>query len=378
MSLQSLVLCSDERIVRVLRRVLSELDIRIEQAADADTAIRKLTRRRFEAVIVDCADEYLASLVLRSARTAPCNKHAVAVAMIDGQKAVRSAFDLGAHFVLYKPISMERAKSSFRAARALMKRERRRNARVPVEIPITLFSADDQAPIRTVTLDLGEGGVALKLPHRPRVGNMRIEFALPGNGFKVECTAEVAWENVKRQSGIRFGEISTEAKNQIRSWLISHTPELEPDDPPTHCKLSDLSLGGCYLETSSPFPIRTAVILSMRVEDLELQAEGVVRVMHPEIGMGVEFTKKSGIQKDAVEKFIHALAGSSGQVPDLRVEPEGLLSEEDAATGYSDSGPEDALLRLFANTELTADTFRGELLRQRREHSEQADALASQ
>jgi CheY-like chemotaxis protein len=82
MSLQSLVFCPDEKIVRVLRRVLSDLEIAVERCSDADSAIRKLTRQRFEAVIVDCSDEDVASQVLKSARSAPCNKHAVAVAIV--------------------------------------------------------------------------------------------------------------------------------------------------------------------------------------------------------------------------------------------------------------------------------------------------------
>jgi DNA-binding NtrC family response regulator len=137
MSLQALLLCSDDKIVKVLRRVLSDLEIDVEISVDADSAVRKLTRRRFEAVVVDCNDEDLAAAVLSSVRSAPCNKRSIAVAMIDGQKAVRSAFALGAHFVLYKPISAERARTSFRAARALMKCERRRNTRVAIQIPAT-------------------------------------------------------------------------------------------------------------------------------------------------------------------------------------------------------------------------------------------------
>ena len=100
MGLQSLVFCSDEKIVRVLRRVLSDLEISIDQCRDSNSAIHKLTRQRFEAVIVDCTDEQAAAQVLKSARSAPCNKRAVAVAIIDGTTALRSAFDLGAHFVL--------------------------------------------------------------------------------------------------------------------------------------------------------------------------------------------------------------------------------------------------------------------------------------
>jgi DNA-binding NtrC family response regulator len=111
MSLKSLVLCADEKIVRVLRRVLSDLDIGIEHCTDPDGAIHKLTRQRFEAIIIDCTDLKTATSVLKSARSAPANKRAIAVAIMDGHTGLRSAFDMGAHFVLYKPVSTERAKS---------------------------------------------------------------------------------------------------------------------------------------------------------------------------------------------------------------------------------------------------------------------------
>ena len=68
MSLQALVFCADEKVARVLRRVLGELEIAVEQCTDADSAIQKLTRKRYEAVIVDCADPTISSRVLRSAR----------------------------------------------------------------------------------------------------------------------------------------------------------------------------------------------------------------------------------------------------------------------------------------------------------------------
>jgi CheY-like chemotaxis protein len=181
MTLKCLLLCSDDKIVRVLRRVLGDLEISVEHCTDADSAIRKLTRQRFESVIVDCTDEKVASLVLRSARSAPCNKRAVAVAVVDGQKALRSAFDLGAHFVLYKPVSSERAKASFRAARALMKCERRRNTRIAIQIPVTLVNADESGQQNTVSTDLSEGGMALQQFRRTKkVTRVRVQFTLPG------------------------------------------------------------------------------------------------------------------------------------------------------------------------------------------------------
>jgi DNA-binding response OmpR family regulator len=374
MSLQSLVLCSDEKIARVLRRVLSDLDIGIDQSPDADSAIRKLTRQRYEAVIVDCTDEQAASQVLKSARTAPCNKRAVAVAVIDGKKALRTAFDLGAHFVLYKPLSAERAKASFRAARALMKRERRRNIRVPIEMPVILVLNDGAGQHRTLTSDLGEGGMAVQSSQRPKThGVLQIQFALPGTEDTIHCGGEVAWENAGRQTGIRFVDLAPEARDQLKAWISGHSPDAEFDDPPLVCKLTDLSLGGCYLEVTTPFPLRTRIVLSMRVRDVQVQAEGVVRVMHPEVGMGVEFTQKTTQQREHVGKFIQALTESNGILPNLLVEPEGLDVGEPAAPGPGAEDMDDPLLHLFLRkAELTTEAFLIELRRQRGTNNEPA------
>src|ERR1700724_769559 len=253
MSLQLLVLCSDDKIVRVLRRVLSDLEIDVEICTDADSAVRKLTRRRFEAVVVDCDDEDVATAVLKSVRSAPCNKRSIAVAMIDGQKAVRGAFALGAHFVLYKPISAERARTSFRAARALMKCERRRNTRVAIQIPVALVTESGARQRKALTSDISQGGMSLKLARRAEdSGPIRIQFTLPGTDNNVECAAEVAWEGGGPQAGIRFVNLSPEKRDQIKSWLARHSPEMEPDDPPADGKLTALSRGGCYVEMASP------------------------------------------------------------------------------------------------------------------------------
>jgi c-di-GMP-binding flagellar brake protein YcgR len=371
MSLQSLVFCPDEKIVRVLRRVLSDLEIAVERCGDADSAIRKLPRQRFEAVIVDCSDEDVASQVLRSARSAPCNKHAVAVAIVDGTTKLRSAFELGAHFVLYKPISSERAKASFRAVRAMMKRERRRNIRVAIEIPVTL-TVKDGGQQRAATSDLSEGGIAIQSSQRPKKqGPMSVQFTLPGTSHVVKCMGEVAWENAGRQTGVRFVDMAPETRDRLKAWISNHSADSEQDDPPVKCKLSDLSLGGCYLETTSPFPERTRVVLSMRIKQLHVQAEGVVRVMHPEVGMGVEFTQKTTQEREHVEKFIHTLTTSGGEIPDLLVEPEGFASGEPAGRDTNIDEPYDPLLDLFRNkADLDTEPFLAELRKQRRSDSE--------
>jgi c-di-GMP-binding flagellar brake protein YcgR len=366
MNLKSLLLCSDEKIVRVLRRTLGDLDIAVELCASAEIALNKLTRERFEAIIVDCAGPGAAA-VLRSARSAPCNKRAIAVAILDPDAGLRSAFEIGAHFILYKPVTVERSKSSFRAARALMKKERRRNARISVHIPVEMSSQESGAHFRVNTTDLGEGGLAISLPRRskPR-GRWELSFALPGTTTAIKVMAEFAWEGAGTQVGLRFHDASPEVARQLAEWLARNSPDAEKDDPPVGCKLTDLSLGGCYLDIASPFPVSTRVTLSMRAAGVELKTEGIVRIMHADRGMGVEFTKTTPEHRELLEKFLSLLTDNRDVLPELLVEPEGLETDPQSSLLALSGQTDDTLLGLFRNQgTLSADAFLIELRNQR-------------
>jgi CheY-like chemotaxis protein len=364
MSLNALVLCSDEKIVRVLRRTLGDLEIAVELCGEADAALRSLTRRRFEAIIVDCAGEGSPE-VLRSARTAPCNKQAVAVAIVDPVIGLKSAFDLGAHFVLYKPVSIERARASFRAARALMKSERRRNARVAVQIPVVLRSLDGAPNMKVTTMDLSEGGMAIGVLNRRRPsGRWQLAFTLPGTDTALELPAEFAWEGTSEQAGLRFLQVPPQAAHALREWLKRNSPDTEQDDPPIRCQLTDMTLGGCYLEISTPFPVSSRVTLSMRAAGVEIRVQGIVRVMHPDKWMGVEFLPAAPDHRPTVERFLSALSENRTLLPEVLVEPEGLEFARGAVRPASVE-TDDPLLQLFYGEPLTAEDFHQALRRQR-------------
>jgi c-di-GMP-binding flagellar brake protein YcgR len=362
--LKALLLCSDEKIVRVLRRTLGDLDIAVELCPNAEMALRKLTRQRYEAIIVDCAGEGAAE-VLRSSRSAPCNKQAVAVAIVEPVVGLRVAFAIGAHFVLYKPVSVERAKSSFRAAKALMKSERRRNTRVAVQMPLLMRNLTGGLNMKATTIDLSEGGVAITLPDgRHPTGRWQIVMTLPGTDSTVEIPGEMAWGGSSAQAGVRFQQMSPEAERKLREWIKQNSADIEQDDPPIRCQLTDLSLGACYLELSSPFPPSSRVSLSMRAGEVELRVHGVVRVMHPDKGMGVEFTQKTAEHRSALENFLQTLNENRSLRPELLVEAEGL--ENDPA-GASKRPPdaEDPLLNLFYRDTMSAEEFQDALREQR-------------
>lgn len=363
--LQALLLCSDDKIVRVLRRVLTDLEIGVEHCTYLDAAVQKLTRQRFEAVIVDCTTQEIANKMLRGIQSAPANKRAIAVAIINGQKDIKSAFELGAHFVLVKPIALDRTKASFRSVRALMKRERRRHARIAVEIPVKIDFVGAPRGMQVVTADLSENGIAVKSKSK-LPPQFTLCFSLPGIAGEIDCRGELAWEG-KPLQGIRFRDLSPEASERLKAWIARQLMGSDADDPPVACRLSDLSLSACYLETESPFPVRTRLQISMRVQSLEVQIEGIVRVMHPGAGMGVQFTAKKRDQTKLVEDFIQTLVSTEGAVPEVEVKPDTIDNSTGALSdGNTDGEHADPLLSLFRfGIELPPEDFHAELRKQR-------------
>jgi CheY-like chemotaxis protein len=315
MSLESLVYCSDNKDTRVLRRVLSDLGIEVEHCGDADSAIYGLTRRRYEAVIVDCEDRHGAAEVLRTARHAPGNQHAIGIALLEEGRPPEAA-DL----LVPKPLSFDRALTSLRGARAVMKRERLRNARVAVEVPITFVT--ERGECIAVTSDIGEGGLSLAIPHKARTSaEMNIRFTLPGTDSTVECRAATAWDDPSGQSGIRFVDLPAQDQTALRSWVSRHASGFEPEDPPQKGDLTDLTPYRCRLVLGSGLPKRTALSLTMKSGG-EVKIDAVVHDSDPEKGMEVEFRRDTDTRRASVEQLLK-LAGKTGRCP-VEVEVMGL------------------------------------------------------
>jgi len=309
--------------------------------------------------------------VLRGAKAAPVNKRALGIVLVEAPVGLKGGFEMGAHFVLHKPLAVERAKASFRAVRALMKRERRLQLRVAVQIPVECFGSGRYT---ANTIDLCEGGMAIQFSGRvAKESPLRFSLELPGASEVLEIYGELAWEGNGDQAGVRFKDATDEQSKILRQWLNSQLSEPEPDDPPVNCRLSDLSLGGCYLTTSSPFPRGTRVILSIKTANLVVRAGGVVLVAHPEFGMGMEFLKSTAEQREQAQRMIKTLRASKDKSPDLQVEPDGLetSSPDDSVDAFQASatkvsGTEDALVDLFRRKfEVPVETFLQQMREQR-------------
>jgi CheY-like chemotaxis protein len=351
MNLTSLLVCSDDRALRVLRSVLGELEIDVEHCADHASAAKELAQRSFGAVIIDCKDDQTFGL-LKNVRSGKQNNKSMAIAIVEARTNLQAAFKLGANFVIFKPISTEKAKSSFRAARALMKRERRRSVRLPVKIVAYLRFHNGDGEQASVS-SLSEGGMSVRFSGSPgkKTGPIGFSFALPDTTTVIEATGTIAWQDLRNHAGIQFGMLPEAALQSLKEWLRLQSGEKH--DPPIRCTLIGLSFGGCFLRTQSPFPSQTRVELLLRAADRSVKTEGKVKLMDPELGMGIEFVPRTPDRQHRLQELIQQMIDNPDTISEVLVEPEGIDWDQTAnQPGETVPGPEtegqaDSLLELF-------------------------------
>jgi hypothetical protein len=69
-------------------------------------------------------------------------------------------------------------------------------------------------------------------------------------------------------------------------------------------KLGDISLNGCYLQTSHPLEVGRRATLSLKVAHNEFQANAIVRACYPGSAMGMEFTFLSKTDRRTLQRLI--------------------------------------------------------------------------
>src|SRR6266700_1198376 len=219
MALQALLLSRDPEVHRTIRRVLDAANIDLDLCNSSDQARHILTRRKYDAVLVDCDDIQDGSIVLRELRQGKSNKSCIAFALVNGRTNVQQAFEMGANVVLDKPISVERATRGVRAAQGLIMRERRRYHRHLVHATGAIL-VDAGSELKLSITNISHGGISIECSRQlDEGGAARLRFQLPGSKRSMEIRGEVVWSTPDGRAGIRFQVISAEVKNDLDAWL---------------------------------------------------------------------------------------------------------------------------------------------------------------
>ena len=219
MALQALLLSNDPEVHRTIRRVLDAANIDLDLSNNSEQARQILQRRKYDALLVDCDDMPHGPQVLRDLRLGKSNKSCIAFALVNGKTNIQQAFEMGANFVLDKPIALDRATRSVRAAQGLIMRERRRYHRHLVKATGAIL-VDQGAELPLNITNISQGGISIECSRRlDEGGAARIKLQLPGTKRSLDIKGEVAWSTPEGRAGIRFQVLSAEAKKELDIWL---------------------------------------------------------------------------------------------------------------------------------------------------------------
>ncbi len=94
---------------------------------------------------------------------------------------------------------------------------------------------------------------------------------------------------------------------------VSVPVEIQTDaaGSPIRCATTDLSLGGCFIETIFPFPIGTNLDLQLSLGTIVLIAATVV-TCDPQVGNGIRFMRMLPEDRETLEAFLQAAQQTHG------------------------------------------------------------------
>jgi c-di-GMP-binding flagellar brake protein YcgR len=356
MDLRVLVVCPDRESASMLMQVImSEMGMAAEQTSSISQGLKLLSDEHFDAIIFDYRADQASEEFLTRLRQSPGNRTTMLIAVVDAEFNARPVFGLGANFVLYRPLSLERTRLSLRAARGLMRRERRRSPRSKVTSSVSI-SYPGSAEFSATLSDISDGGTSITSARiLPDVGKVYFEFALPGQEQLVRLSGEVAWQDSSGRTGIRFLDVPQASRRLIQTWLQQNGAKKSESAPttanqappvgqvseakgssnvsnagnrrselrfpckigaevyrlgtsiPNRCTLSDISEGGCYVEMPTPLAGQSGVEILVRTADIKFKIRGQVLATHPGFGMGVRFMFRDSAEREEILRLLAVL-----------------------------------------------------------------------
>jgi hypothetical protein len=152
------------------------------------------------------------------------NGTTLAIAVVSSQESIRELFSLGVSFVLYKPVAYERALSSLRAARAVMRKEKRKKSRATVHAQALVDYANVEREKATL-IDLAADGMAVSFGKKlPPTSKVYFQFTLPGQKSSIRLSGQVVWQEWNGRAGVQFADVPRSSRRLLDEFLAANVP----------------------------------------------------------------------------------------------------------------------------------------------------------
>lgn len=235
----------------------------------------------------------------------------------------------------------------------------RRSTRLPLEIPLRVTSLDPKVKFaencNTVTVNAHGCGlispkpleagtrVTLEIVSDKQKTTARVLDVVPLDDEKTSWLLGMEMEHAGNFWGIKYAPADWAEEETVAaaSPVPTQKPKLSSAAPaPTkapvaaakqipeavlrrlmsECRLAAISVGACYVQTGTTFPVHAPVKVTIVAANSEHIFRGAVRVEHVGSGMGIEFSGRGEEQQNRIAALIEALGANGDKLPEVRVE----------------------------------------------------------
>jgi CheY-like chemotaxis protein len=219
MGVACLVVTSDTTLLDQLMAGMSGRRASLDLRQDSASAIELASRRHLDGLVIDCDDVHGGTAALAQVRNTRSNKQTTIFAVVNHLTSAEAALDLGANFVLSKPIHETRLRSLLDSAIPKMEREHQRYFRYEVDLPVQFHTTMGQT-LSARMKNISGDGLAISLVDPVKLhGVVIVEFEVPSLDPQVfHAKADVMWSD-SFVMGLRFLYVEKTSAVILRSWL---------------------------------------------------------------------------------------------------------------------------------------------------------------
>ena len=221
MALNVMVVDEELEVLSLAKACLEPLGCEVLEQCHSREAASVVRARKLHLVFLGAQMQHLDAMELAHVIRRSTLNSGIPIVMLTAEhdaRAMRRGVNEGIQFFLAKPLSQERITRFFRAMRSAMWAERRRSARLPLQVTATCRSCS--GTLELPTSNISTGGMLLEPSEGlTRCQEIELEFPLPGYDRPIRVTATVRHQASEVGIGVKFQDISPVNLRAIDSYF---------------------------------------------------------------------------------------------------------------------------------------------------------------
>jgi hypothetical protein len=158
-------------------------------------------------------------------------------------------------------------------------------------------------------------GEVIGVQHADKKARFEIKWVKPGflpntveAGIQLQAGQTAPWAEAtsETQTAARVAPRESD-KRRFTRHKVSFPLTISFNDgsrPHMQCSATDIGGRGCYVESLSPLPIGSEVIITFWIDSQKISTKGLVRASDPGVGMGIEFTVLEMHNQEKLQQYL--------------------------------------------------------------------------